>query len=158
MRVFLAAVALIAISIGQASAACTCQCVASQVQSVCTAPTDVPATCTPAACTNAPPAGFPPQDVSVTGATPPPDGPPQTSALRPPSTAVAPAAAPVPARALGADGNPPRSTTGLGPAGIIPPSITFSPATAAPGPQSLCFQQRVFNINTQQYEWQQLCD
>jgi hypothetical protein len=165
MRMFLAVVVLIGISIGQASAACTCQCVGGQVQSVCAAPTDLPAICVPAVCTGAPPEGFLPQGALGTEATPPAGAEQPKSAIRQPPTTVPPATTvpalpPQPGVRTASPGAQPRSTTGLGSATeTTPPSTTFTePPSKAPGPQSLCYQRRVFNINTLEYEWQQICD
>ena len=141
MRVFLT-ILFMALSAGKASADCVCQCVNGEVQPVCKSPSELPPLCVPRACPLVPPSSTRAEPLisappSTTSAESPTTAPPSTTSAESPTTA-------------------PPSTTSVE-TGVAPPSTKPEHPAMPPVDTSLCFQRRVLNTETLQYEWQQSC-
>jgi hypothetical protein len=182
MRTFFAVVLLAVLTPLQAFANCECKCLDGRVQSVCTAPNEVAATCAPAACTGVLPEGFAPLAASPVLSIPEtarsatterqPQGQQQQSLQGPagptitvPPSITGPASGP-PAfspngRRVSSDIAPASTTTGQRQSPTTTSSSTTGsdpPAAVPTNPQSLCYERRVFNSDTLEYEWRRACD
>lgn len=165
MRRLFAIPVMFGILLSQANAECICQCVNGQLQSVCQAPNDLPAQCGAQDCTKSSP--LPAASIAQPRVAPQPTAPVavpnELTTTAPPSIT-----APGPGPSSTSPNSRIESSADSGAGGLpappiptpVPRSITRSPPSAAPAPstQSLCFSRRVFNIETKEYEWQQVCE